>query len=582
MDARTRIPSAVEQTESPHPAKTHLEQIPEHSECAPSLSSSFPFHCAGQRRALLIGIQSSKADGYGVLDGAHEDVYKMRDLLLDIYQYTPSQITILVDDGIEGHVQPTRANILTAIKDFVKDVKEGDKLCFHYSGHSTQIPNRSNSEEDGMDECLIPMDGVQIVDNELHEALVKPLPAGSHLVAVLDTCNSGSLLDLKHYRCNRVPVPWIWRGRRNSEELWNGVGERLLPIPLSCGLAELIPSSVRRNARVMTLSQTTAPALQTYNEPTMPVRAPTRRSVISVVCDPPTSSSPSSRSSTGAGGLARTASGPIANSGIANGSSTIIKSRPLARLRAGSKASLQQLRTFSLSTNKGKDYEKDKENLTTEDVGTVLPALSKLKWFLPDEEAAHCESPVGQWPCNGWCRNVEGRSTAMEEGDEVKADVISLASCKDSQKAWESEDGISMTSSLVDLLREDPHRTLKDVLIRMSHATYSLALMRHSRAKAYKKQRKNYAAHLVHKIRKLERGNRSTASLVPPPAIAARPTFPHAGGPRKMVQVIAEHIASLRRQLSEVRQDKGYDTSSFQNPELASPRPLDMSRPWRM
>jgi hypothetical protein len=117
-----------------------------------------------------------------------------------------------------------------------------------------------------------------------------------------------------------------------------------------------------------------------------------------------------------------------------------------------------------------------------------------------------------------------------------------------------------------------------------SHATHSLAVTRHTRSKAYKKQRKSYAAWLDVKIKQLVRGNQSTASLVPPstpPAIAARPTFPNATsrGPRKMIN---EQIASLKQKLSKVRQDKGYDTSDFQNPELSSPRPLDMSRPWRM
>ncbi|KAF7376748.1 Metacaspase type II [Mycena sanguinolenta] len=471
MDAGTgpeaRIPllaPAVPQNESTQGAR-------------PETSSSLLNECTGQRRALLIGVSRSKAEGYDVLPNVHDDVYKMRDLLLEIYHYTPSQITILVDDGIEGHVQPTRANILDAIREFVKDVKAGDRLCFYYSGHSTQIANRSNSEEDGMDECLIPLDGEMIVDNELHAALVKPLPSGSHLVAVLDTCNSGSLLDLPHYRCNRVFVPWIWRGKRNSEDLRNGV--------------------VRRNARF--------------------------------------------------------GNGPIANAGPTH-------------------------------VDK-KDYDEAKESLTTEDVGPVARVLSKFHWLLPDG-AARCDSPVSPWPCDGWCRNIEGRSTAMEDADGVKADADGVeADCGRGGggrgRAWEM-DGVSMTSSLVDFLREDPNRTLKDVLVRVSHATYSLALMRHSQAKAYKKDRKRYIAHLLRNIRQLKRGNRSTASLVSPPGIAARPTFPHVAGPRKLVQVVSERIASLWQNLNKVRQDRGYDMSSFQNPELASPKPLDMNRLWRM
>ncbi|KAJ7671197.1 caspase domain-containing protein [Mycena rosella] len=100
--------------------------------------------------------------------------------------------SVLIDDRIDGHVQPTRTSILQAIADLVKDVKDGDYLFFHYSGHSTQVDSpRFNSEEDGKDKCIVPLDGedMKIVDNDLHAALVVPLPPGAHLVAVLDTCH---------------------------------------------------------------------------------------------------------------------------------------------------------------------------------------------------------------------------------------------------------------------------------------------------------------------------------------------------------------------------------------------------------
>ncbi|KAF8217787.1 caspase domain-containing protein [Mycena galopus ATCC 62051] len=356
---------------------------------------AFPILCTSNKKALLIGIRTYENPE---IKGAHDDVYKMRDLLLDHYEYTSSEITILVDDRNDGHVQPTRNNILAAIYEFVKDVKGGDQLCFYYCGQSTQIPARSTNEEDGMDECLVPLDGLQmrIVNNELHHTLVRPLPAGSQLVAILDTCHSGSLLDLKHRRCNNVYVPWVWRGRRNTEEIRSRI--------------------VRRGAQVMTLSQTTGPALQTHNASTTPARAPARYSVISVVGDPPTSSA------------------------------TL---NPLTCLRTRS-MSLEWLHISS-------------ENITTSDT-----------WILPEEEA-RCESPVGEWPCNGWCRDVEGRSPAMEDVDEVKADVISLASCEDSQQAW-GFDGKSMTSSLVKFLEEKPESSLKDVLTYISHVGYSSAL----------------------------------------------------------------------------------------------------------
>jgi len=494
----------------------------ERSECS---SLSTPFERTGRKKALLIGISTCKTEGYPKLTGPHEDVYKMRDLLLEIYGYTPSEITILLD--IEGYVQPTRDNILAAIAELVKDVKQGDQLYFHYSGHSTQRDNpRSNSEEDGRDECLVPLDGedMMIVDNQLHASLVEPLPSGSHLVAVLDTCHSGSLLDLRHYRCNRVYVPWTWRGRRNSEEIRNGI--------------------LRRGARLLTLSHIRNHASSSF--------------------------APSLRSSTGIREPTRSGSGSTTKSGLIRiGGGPIAKSGPLARMRTGNaEGSLRSLRTLSLS----------------------LPWANKKKkntWILSFEEEARCQSPVGQFPCNGWCRNPEKGSTLPEErkGDDgVKADVIALASCKDAQMAWEM-DGVSMTSSLVDLLRENPHQSLKDLLFRISHATYSFALVRHKQSKLYKKQRKTYATALVRRIKQLKRSN-TVPPVLPdtPPVVAVRGTLPPANtrGPREVSRMLGDHIVSLKQKLKAIRQSKGYDMDNFQNPELASPRPLDMNRPWRM
>jgi hypothetical protein len=100
---------------------------------ASSLSlTSIPLDCAGQKKALLIGIRTSRTGGYPELKGAHDDVHKMQKLLLDVYvlfflsffladsvltrpvstryNYTPTEITILMDDG--HHIQPTRDNIV--------------------------------------------------------------------------------------------------------------------------------------------------------------------------------------------------------------------------------------------------------------------------------------------------------------------------------------------------------------------------------------------------------------------------------------------------------------------------------------
>jgi len=72
-----------------------------------------------------------------------------------------------------------------------------------------QLVNTTGTEEDGMDEAIIACDNNYLIDNLLREKLVDPLPVGSTLIAIFDTCHSASLLDLPHHRCNRVYVPWL-------------------------------------------------------------------------------------------------------------------------------------------------------------------------------------------------------------------------------------------------------------------------------------------------------------------------------------------------------------------------------------
>ncbi|KAF8069274.1 caspase domain-containing protein [Lyophyllum atratum] len=181
-----------------------------------------------QKKALLVGIQYERdeeedEEGANALRGPHKDVAAMRDLLIDCYSYMPKDIVVLVDTEEPGQVQPTRDNMIRAIKNLVEDAQSGDHFFFQYAGHTVQVPNKNFSEEDGMDECIIPSDGEarMIKDNELRRHLVDSLPIGSNLVAIFDSCHSASLLDLDHFRCNRPYVPWMSKGKRKSDSQWN-------------------------------------------------------------------------------------------------------------------------------------------------------------------------------------------------------------------------------------------------------------------------------------------------------------------------------------------------------------------------
>jgi len=91
----------------------------------------------------------------------------------------------------------------------VSDVKPGDSLFFHYSGHGSQVIDTSGDEEDGLDETICPVDfksAGQIIDDDINDLLVKTIPEGARLTALMDCCHSGTGMDL----------PYMYRSSKNG------------------------------------------------------------------------------------------------------------------------------------------------------------------------------------------------------------------------------------------------------------------------------------------------------------------------------------------------------------------------------
>ncbi|KAJ7800245.1 caspase domain-containing protein [Mycena olivaceomarginata] len=401
-------------------------------------------------KALLIGIRGTKtqSEEYPELKGSHKDVEKIKALLIDTYGYRDPDITILIDDGIAGHVQPTRANILTAIHNLVKGAKAGDHFFFHYCGHSMRVENRSNTEEDGMDECLIPSDGVHmhILDNELNAALVLPLPSGCQLVAVLDTCHSGSFLDLKHYRCNRVVVPWIWGGNRASDEMRRRV--------------------VRRDARwVSGVASSHLPGRTAIPPSPASTRLLARRRETNMnpMCRPPSLCAPSILPGPLGGGYAasRSAAGPQCTFTYRAGTSSSLS--PLRGTGAGNDAAMRRPSCVPVLPSKETEAKNDaaKRWLRRLSCVPVLPRGVGTDTLMEDEtgdaelpgtfyvlpEDRRCQSP-NSYLCTGLCREPHRAADLELSSGGVRAHVMSLSSgsCHDSELSYEYEDDNSMTS----------------------------------------------------------------------------------------------------------------------------------------
>ncbi|KAI9428702.1 caspase domain-containing protein [Lactarius indigo] len=165
----------------------------------------------GQKKALLVGIDySAHRDCRFRLNGAVSDAHEMARFLRRYSGFERNNIRILTDDRYDQHWNlPTEANIRAAMSWLVEGAQPGDSLFFYFSGHATQVKDTNGDEPDGYDECMCAMDytgngqfqispttpGI-IVDDDMHDIMVKPLPPGCRLTAILDCCHSGTLLDL--------------------------------------------------------------------------------------------------------------------------------------------------------------------------------------------------------------------------------------------------------------------------------------------------------------------------------------------------------------------------------------------------
>lgn len=129
----------------------------------------------------------------------HNDVKNIKKYLIGKEGFLEKDMLILMDDG-RGH-DPTRQNIMQAFDRITQYSKAGDVVFIHYSGHGGRVVDTSGDEDDGYDETLIPLDfkkSGQIVDDEIYERLVKKMPANVTVVCLMDSCHSGTALDLPY------------------------------------------------------------------------------------------------------------------------------------------------------------------------------------------------------------------------------------------------------------------------------------------------------------------------------------------------------------------------------------------------
>ncbi|XP_021905469.1 metacaspase-1-like [Carica papaya] len=194
--AVTQVAEPHRSSRSPHSAAFN-QHAPHHPLQHAPPGPLPPAH--GSKRAVICGV-SYKNTRYE-LKGCINDVKCMKYLLINRFNFPESSIQMLSEEEPELCKRPTKQNLRMALYWLVQGCQPGDSLVFHYSGHGSQQRNYTGDEVDGYDETLCPSDFEtqgMIVDDEINATIVKPLPAGSKLHAIIDACHSGTVLDLPY------------------------------------------------------------------------------------------------------------------------------------------------------------------------------------------------------------------------------------------------------------------------------------------------------------------------------------------------------------------------------------------------
>ncbi|XP_075650456.1 metacaspase-1-like [Castanea sativa] len=211
-------------------SSTHQHQP--HHPPPPAFTAPSPYNHAprgpppavhGRKRAVICGI--SYKNSRHELKGCINDAKCMKYLLVNKFNFPESSILMLNEEEADPYRHPIKSNIRMALYWLVQGCQPGDSLVFHYSGHGSQQRNYTGDEIDGYDETLCPLDFQtqgMIVDDEINETIVRPLPPGVKLHAIIDACHSGTVLDLPFLcRMDRTGR-YVWEDHRPRSGVWKG------------------------------------------------------------------------------------------------------------------------------------------------------------------------------------------------------------------------------------------------------------------------------------------------------------------------------------------------------------------------
>lgn len=184
------------------------------------------------KKALLVGINRYRVPAAD-LRGCVNDVSQMRDVLTRFFGFSEGDITVLTD------FEATKGAIQKGLQRLVSSARPGDVIFAHYSGHGSNVPDKSGDEADGRDEILCPTDldwKDPLLDDWLR-TLFDNMAKDVSCTFVADSCHSGTVTraikppDTKDAIPRYLPCPLDLLATESGRELRGALrgGRRKMP-----------------------------------------------------------------------------------------------------------------------------------------------------------------------------------------------------------------------------------------------------------------------------------------------------------------------------------------------------------------
>ena len=147
-----------------------------------------------KRLALIVGVGKYANEAVNELPGASADAQRIYELLTaeNGYGFRKENVCLLLDK------KATTKNVKEAFYGLLVEQSEPDDVAvFYFAGHGSQVKDINGDEPDSWDETLMMHDArhgnvIDLTDDELNGMFADLYAQTTHVVAILDSCNSGT------------------------------------------------------------------------------------------------------------------------------------------------------------------------------------------------------------------------------------------------------------------------------------------------------------------------------------------------------------------------------------------------------